>query len=92
MLDSIEVPDEMKALYIERRRLDMIECIKAFELSNFSFLQKVGHQVSGNAQSFGFEALTPIANDLENAAKEKDAKRLVVILKDFAQAIQTLSF
>ncbi len=86
-----EIPNEMKSLYIERRKVDIKECLNAFEILNFSFIEKIGHQTLGNAQSFGFDSLTTIARDLEIAAREKNISRLNLILKDFSIAIENLS-
>ena len=82
------VPYEMKVVYIQRRKSDLIECNKALESGDFSFLEKVGHQVKGNAQSFGFDELSPIGIALESAARSKDLERAKRIVKEFNEAVE----
>lgn len=85
-----DVPHEMKVLYIERRKGDLVECEKALLNQDFAFLQKIGHQVKGSAVSYGFDALSPIALDLETAAELKDTLQLHLILKQFSSIVQSL--
>lgn len=88
-IDS-RVPHEMKVVYIQRRKSDLVECNKALEAGDFSFLEKVGHQVKGNAQSFGFDQLSPIGIELEDAAKSKDLNRAKLIVKEFSKAVDAI--
>lgn len=81
------IPHEMKVVYIQRRLADIAECNKAIETGDFSFLEKIGHQVKGNAQSFGFDDLSPIGIALEEAAKEKNVSTLKKLVQDFSSTV-----
>jgi len=85
------IPYEMRLLYLQRRKTDLINCQKAFESQDFSFLEKVGHQVKGNALSYGFDDLSPIATALEAAAQEKNMNHLKVVLINFNAAVEKLN-
>lgn len=83
-----EVPHEMKIVYIQRRVADLKECNKAIEAGDFAFLETIGHQIKGNAQSFGFDSLSPIGIALENAAKARNIPELKKIVSDFTYAVE----
>ena len=82
-----QVPHEMKVIYIQRRLSDLEECRRAIESGDFPFLEKIGHQVKGNAQSFGFDSLSPIGIELEKAAKDRDIPNLKKAVDDFTVAV-----
>lgn len=88
-IDS-SVPHEMKVVYIERRKSDFLELNKAIEKGDFSYLEKIGHQVKGNAQSFGFDELSPIGIALENAGKTKDLQKAKSVIKEFGDTINSI--
>jgi HPt (histidine-containing phosphotransfer) domain-containing protein len=69
---SIEIPDEVRIKYFERRKTDVQKCTEAIANKDFKFLQKVGHDLKGNALTFGFEPLAAIGENLENAAIEQN--------------------
>jgi HPt (histidine-containing phosphotransfer) domain-containing protein len=87
MPDIQDVTQEMKFIYLKRRTAELIECQKALKLRDFRYLEKVGHQVKGNAVSFGFEKFLPIAVDLEGAAQSKDARRLESVLQELSESV-----
>lgn len=88
-IDS-NVPYEMKVVYIQRRKADIEECLKAIDAENFSFLEKIGHQVKGNAQSFGFDELSPLGIALEIAAKTKDLPKAKSIVLQFSKTVEEI--
>lgn len=85
-----QVPHEMKVVYIQRRLSDFAECNRAIESGDYSFLEKVGHQVKGNAQSFGFDSLSPIGIALETAAKERNIENIKKAVQDFGTAVANI--
>ena len=87
---SNQIPHEMKVVYIQRRLSDFAECNRAIETGDYSFLEKVGHQVKGNAQSFGFDSLSPIGIALEAAAKERNVDNIKKAVQDFGTAVANI--
>ncbi|MBX9766109.1 MAG: Hpt domain-containing protein [Bdellovibrionales bacterium] len=69
---EIEVPREARLLYLERRQKDLGDCSVALKEKDFSVFARVGHQLKGNAEPFGFAELADIGADLEHAAKKND--------------------
>lgn len=82
-MSGIDIPDEMKAKYIERRKQDYVNCIEALAKSDFDTFIRIGHQLKGNAASFGYDDLGVIATDLEKAAKNQDLTQIKTLMEKF---------
>lgn len=69
---EVTIPDEIRQMYIERRFKD-IESLK-LSLANRKLeeFKRIGHQLKGNAASFGHHDLEKIAVNLEAAAEKQD--------------------
>lgn len=84
----MEIPPVMKSNYFTRRLKDHTDCLKAIEEKNFEPLERIGHQMKGNAQTFGFEDLAWIGDKLEIAALEKDWVRITTLVKKFGSYLE----
>lgn len=83
MSSKIIIPDEMKVRYIERRKKDLVDCRQALSKHDFECISGVGHQIKGNAATFGFGELTPMAIEMEKLAATKDLTNLAEVLNRF---------
>ena len=84
-MSEIDIPLEMKIKYLERRKQDYDDCLKALSEKNYELFLKVGHQVKGNAVSFGYADLGLIAAHLEKAAAAKDIQKIESLLSEFKE-------
>jgi HPt (histidine-containing phosphotransfer) domain-containing protein len=84
-MSDVEIPEEARIKYIERRKVDLENCKKALQQQDFDTLARVGHQVKGNAATFGYDQLSTIAIDLEAFALKKDTKGLDSVLARFTK-------
>ena len=75
-MSGLNIPDEMKIKYIERRKQDYDDCLKALVKNDFATFLRIGHQLKGNAASFGFDDLGLIAVEMEKAAHESDISKI----------------
>jgi HPt (histidine-containing phosphotransfer) domain-containing protein len=82
-MSGIDIPEEMKAKYIERRKQDYAVCLDALKNNDFETFLRIGHQLKGNAASFGYDDLGLIAVELENAAKEQNLSQIKNSLTQF---------
>ncbi len=80
----MEVPAEIHARYIQRRKQDLETCIHSLQVKNFNELEKVGHQLKGNGETFGHAELSIIGRHLEYAAHQRDMGELEKILEEFS--------
>ena len=85
----LEIPDDLKARYLERRRKDVPTLEEAVRSSDFVVMERIGHQIKGNAVSFGYPELESIGRDMENAARDEnlaELKKQFDVFKAWVQA------
>jgi HPt (histidine-containing phosphotransfer) domain-containing protein len=87
-MSGIDIPDEMKAKYIERRKQDYLTCVDALEKNDFETFLRIGHQLKGNAASFGYDVLGVIAVELEKAAMIQDLVQIKNQLEKFKEFLK----
>lgn len=68
----MDIPEDMKERYLERRKVDASACTQAVQERDFYHLQRVGHQLKGNALSFGYPELAKIGEALEDVSTRED--------------------
>ena len=87
-MTGIDIPEEMRTKYLERRKQDYADCLVALDKSDYETFLRIGHQLKGNASSFGFDDLGMIANEIEHGAQLKDPAALKITLKKFESFLQ----
>lgn len=61
--------------------------LSALSQNDFDKLAKIGHQIKGNARTFGHEKLAEIAERLEASAIERDTTQVRYLLRLFSSWI-----
>ena len=82
----MELSQDQKDKYIVRRRKDLEDCLSALEKRDPVVLQRVGHQMKGNALTFGFPELGQIGEELEKAIRAENwekSREFVLLFQDF---------
>lgn len=69
---AMNLPAEMKKKYIDRRAKDAVELGQALAAKNAEPFQRVGHQLKGNAVTFGYPELSDLGKEMEEAAIRGD--------------------
>lgn len=82
------LPQEMYVTYLHRRKADLIELEKALAVSNFEIFKRLGHQMKGNASSFGFDELVSLAEKMELVSRQDSPEIAEGILAEFRAWIQ----
>lgn len=62
--------------YLEKRARELPVIEKALARGDYSALHRIGHNLHGSGQMFGFEELTAIGVELQQAAEARNAKRI----------------
>ncbi|MCM2354608.1 MAG: Hpt domain-containing protein [Pseudobdellovibrio sp.] len=83
----MQVPVEARQKYLERRKQDITASKEALLKLDYHFLERLGHQVKGNAITFGFDELTNIAVAIEQAAKAKNITQLQTLVEQLETAV-----
>jgi HPt (histidine-containing phosphotransfer) domain-containing protein len=78
----MQLPKEMYKTYVERRGEDCKQLSEALQKNDHTVFRKVGHQLRGNATSFGFDELTQLADRMHEVNEENFSKIGPGILQD----------
>ncbi len=63
------IPEELRKRYLSRRQKDLDSLVEARACNNFETFRKVGHQLQGNAPTFGYEDLAKLGILFATAGK-----------------------
>lgn len=83
MVDEMTIPEEVRQRYIERREKDIESLRAALSSRSLDEFSRIGHQLKGNASSFGYSDLEKIAIQLEQAGIKRDALEASRVLQMF---------
>jgi HPt (histidine-containing phosphotransfer) domain-containing protein len=79
----MDVSTDMRFRYFQRRVKDYSDCLGAVRIKNPEPIYRIGHQLRGNAESYGFIELARVGQKLEEAARKGDWDQVVASLGDF---------
>ena len=86
---TLVIPEEMRRKYLERRRRDVDELASAAESSDPAPFVKVGHQLKGNAITFGYKELADLGVRMEEAGQQQnweEAKACLASLRSWVES------
>lgn len=72
MEDDVNIPQEVRMRYIERRQKDIEALRSALRTQALEEFERIGHQLKGNASSFGYTDLEKVAIQMELAGENRD--------------------
>ncbi len=84
----MEVLNEHKLKYLNRRVLELEELRNCLTSNNFEFAMMIGHKLKGNGETFGFPNISVIGNLLEKAALDKDRDKVQENIEKLALSVQ----
>lgn len=85
---SMRIPEELRKKYLERRVRDLESLEQSMESGDLETFSRIGHQLKGNAATFGYETLAELGRKMEEAAEHKskeEAKQCSFVLKAWIQ-------
>lgn len=85
------IPEDARQRYLERRKQDIETLRSAVAQSSFEEFKRIGHQLKGNAISFGYPDLEKIAIQMETAGENRDKTEASRLLAQFEAWLQTSS-
>jgi HPt (histidine-containing phosphotransfer) domain-containing protein len=74
MDNDMIIPEEARVKYIERRKKDVESLKSALAAHTFDEFKRIGHQLKGNAASFGYQDLEKVAIQMEAAGEKQDVQ------------------
>lgn len=86
---EMDIPPEARAKYLQRREKDLSDCQAALLSHDFEVFMRIGHQLKGNATTFGFDPLSEIGIRMEEAAKQKNLPEIQKAIMDFQSYLKS---
>jgi HPt (histidine-containing phosphotransfer) domain-containing protein len=62
--------------FLENRRNDVMILLAALEQGNFESIRAIGHRLKGDGGGYGFDTISEIGRDLEQAAKDRSQQEI----------------
>lgn len=81
---SMEIPQELKTVYFQRRKRDLEDCRLSFKQNRFQEIEKLGHKLKGSAATFGHPQLSELGRLIELAAQTGDRKKLAHYIEELS--------
>jgi hypothetical protein len=83
----IKVPIELKIKYLSRRLAD-IQDVRESHFEDFSLVQRIGHQIKGNAVTFEVPQIACLGPEMEVAARRKDKDKISILISKMEHLIE----
>jgi hypothetical protein len=90
------VPPELFHLlpgFLARRESEIGELSESLRLGQFDSIKLLGHKLKGSGLGYGFQIITDIGKDLEQAAQDQDVEEIqlsIAKLKTFSKELKAL--
>lgn len=78
-----ELSDATIQKYLERRADDYRLCLTALTSGDYQSIARVGHNMKGNGETFGFPELSSLGTELELAALSKNIQHMEQMITRF---------
>ncbi len=86
---DVDLPKSMILLYVNRRVQDIETLEKGLKSNDVSDFQRIGHQLKGNARSYGFPELESIALSMEKVTLPTLKDTGAQVFNKFSEWVQT---
>ena len=83
----MEISKEAISRYLTRRKENVITLEQSLSEKNVDAFKMIGHQLKGNARTFGFDDLEVIGVELEKISESHDWVRAQQVLMEFKKWI-----
>lgn len=87
----ISLPPQLLETYLQRRKVDIDELTRSLEADSVEAFNRIGHQLAGNAMSFGFPALEVIGSQMEDLDKMNLQEKGPLLIREFSNWLAEVS-
>ncbi len=82
--------EELIPDYMENRHSDIKAIQDLLNVENYSEIQRLGHSMKGSGGGYGFDEITNIGRDLEQAAKNHDKNEITKLVDYLSVYLSTV--
>jgi len=76
--------------FLENRSRELETLRNALGEGNYQSIQSIGHSMKGVGGGYGFDGITDIGRDLENAAKSQDRDEINALIKKYSDYLDRI--
>jgi HPt (histidine-containing phosphotransfer) domain-containing protein len=90
---TVVVRKDLAALvpqFLSNRELELAALTSALERSDFSILKRIAHRMKGLGNSYGFNRITNLGMQIEDAAKAGKSAELKTRISEYAEYLAKL--
>jgi signal transduction histidine kinase/DNA-binding response OmpR family regulator len=91
---AVEVSAELKELvpgFLANKRRDIVLLRAALGRRDYAGLQRLGHTLKGEGGSYGFDAISELGAELEQAARQNDAQAVEELIASLSRYLDSVS-
>jgi HPt (histidine-containing phosphotransfer) domain-containing protein len=91
---TVEVDSDLKELipnFLANRRKESMELEQAVMREDFEALRMIGHNMKGVGGGYGFQQITDLGLEIENAAKHRDGERVRQCLQRYRAYLESVN-
>lgn len=81
---------DLVPVFLGNRRSDAADITSLLGKGKFEEIGRIGHSMKGTGGGYGFDAISEIGNDLENAARMRDNKKIAELNKRLVAYLQNV--
>jgi len=84
---TVNIDDSLTDLipgFLERKRADILSIIEAASRHDYDTIARVAHRLKGEGGSYGFDRITELAGQLEQALKARDDAQIAQCIERLA--------
>ncbi|MFQ5771489.1 MAG: Hpt domain-containing protein [bacterium] len=82
--------EDLTPEFLENRQKDIVEITRLVEVADFTEIQRLGHSMKGSGGGYGFEEISEIGKDLEEAAKRSDRDSVIKLNNRLAKYLSAV--
>jgi HPt (histidine-containing phosphotransfer) domain-containing protein len=89
----IQVDSDLEDLipgFLENRHRDITTIFDALKQKDYDSIEKAGHTMKGVGGGYGFDAITDIGGEIEQAAKQKNSEKITHCLNELSNYLQNI--
>ncbi|SDM29131.1 Hpt domain-containing protein [Halarsenatibacter silvermanii] len=87
----VHVDEDLKELipmFLENRRQNIEDLQKLLAEKNYEEIEKLGHKIKGSGGGYGFDRVTELGRDIEEAAAAEDHSSLQKSIEELAEYME----
>ena len=81
---------ELIPMFLENRAQNIEELEKLLTDNNYEDIEKLGHKIKGSGGGYGFDRVTELGREIEQAAAAENAEKLHDLIEELAEYMDKL--